>query len=160
MNYKAPWSKLLIGTSILCTAACLAPLVASLPKLPPVAVVLVKCVPLLFIVGTALFTIRSYSISAGSLFVQRMFWSTQIQLSGLKSAQFDPRAMKGSIRTFGNGGFFAISGWYWSKRLGAYRAWVTDPKKSVILEFEKRKIVVSPETPEQFVDSIMKSGVR
>jgi hypothetical protein len=55
------------------------------------------------------------------------------------------------MRTCGNGGFYSITGFYWSKPLGAYRAYVTDPRRSVVLRYEKRTVVVSPDAPEDFV---------
>lgn len=59
--------------------------------------------------------------------------------------------MRGSLRICGNGGIFSFSGWFWNKRLGAYRALVTDGAKTVVLRFDKRKWVVSPDAPEEFV---------
>jgi len=39
--------------------------------------------------------------------------------------------------------------------LGAYRAYVTNPHRTVVLEFsDSRKVIISPETPEEFVDEI------
>jgi hypothetical protein len=157
MKFKAPWSKVLIGMSIFGTAICLmVPIINFTPLQRGGPDARVFWLPLLLVFGAALFTIRGYEISSDALLVKRLFWSTRIPLSTLKAACFEPRAMKGSLRTFGNGGFFSFSGWYWSKRLGAYRAFVTNPQNTVILEFEKRKIVVSPENPEQFVESLLK----
>jgi len=59
--------------------------------------------------------------------------------------------MRGSIRTFGNGGLFSFTGFYRNRLLGAYRAFVTDPRQAVVLRFPKRNVVVSPGAPEEFV---------
>ena len=40
------------------------------------------------------------------------------------------------------------------ERLGRYRAWVTDPRRAVVLEFPDRTIVVSPGRPHLFVDEL------
>jgi hypothetical protein len=80
-----------------------------------------------------------------------LFWATPLSLAGLQSASYEPRAMRWSLRTFGNGGFFSFSGFYRNRRLGAYRAFVTDLKRTVVLRFLTRTIVVSPAAPEQFV---------
>ncbi len=46
--------------------------------------------------------------------------------------------MRGSLRLFGNGGMFSITGLYRNRALGNYRAFVTDLKKTVVLRFMKR----------------------
>jgi hypothetical protein len=62
--------------------------------------------------------------------------------------------MRGSFRLFGNGGMFSFTGWYRNRALGTYRAFVTDLKQTVVLRFEKKTIVLSPENPERFVSEI------
>ncbi len=65
-----------------------------------------------------------------------------------------PTAMAGSLRIAGNGGLFSFTGWFWSRRLGRYRAFVTDPARSVVLKFSDRTVVVSPDVPEEFVAAL------
>src|SRR3954464_11996498 len=100
--------------------------------------------------GGALFTIRGYTVTPDALLVHRLFWTTRLPLAGLQSAQFEPNAMRWSIRTFGNGGLFSFTGWYRNKALGAYRAFVTDPHQTVVLHFPNRTVVVSPSVPAEF----------
>ncbi len=52
--------------------------------------------------------------------------------------------MKGSIRTFGNGGLFCFSGRFRNRKLGSYRAFATDPKLAVVLRFPDKIVVVTP----------------
>ena len=101
-----------------------------------------------------LFTVRGYSVTADALLVHRLFWKHRVPLAGLQSAQFDPKAMSRSVRLFGNGGAFSFSGWFRSKRLGNYRAFVTDPRRAVVLRFPNRTIVISPSNPAQFVSAL------
>lgn len=54
----------------------------------------------------------------------------------------------------GNGGFLGYIGWFRSKRLGSFRAYVTDPPRCVVLEFEQRKVVVSPDDPRRFLEAL------
>ncbi len=110
-----------------------------------------RLLPLGLVIGCALCTIRGYALTANALLIHRLFWSTRLPLAGLQSVQFQPEVMRGSIRTFGNGGFFSFTGRYWNKQLGTYRAFVTDPKRAVVLKFPGRTIVVSPDPPEEFV---------
>ncbi len=100
--------------------------------------------------GGALFMIRGYELSRDKLLVQRLLWKTEVSLLELQSAEVDPDAMNGSIRTFGNGGLFSFTGRFRNKKLGPYRALVNDPKLSVVLKFPNRVIVVTPDRPERF----------
>jgi DNA-binding transcriptional regulator of glucitol operon len=110
--------------------------------------------PLAIIVGSALFTIRGYTVTSDAVLVHRLFWATLLPLAGLQSAQFEPGAMRWSIRTFGNGGLFSFSGFFRNKALGAYRAFVTDPQRTVVLRYSTRTVVVSPEKPEEFAENV------
>ena len=105
----------------------------------------------LMVVGTVPFMIRSYAITGDELLIRRLLWTTRLPLTGLKSAELMPRVMSTSLRTFGNGGGFSFTGWFWNKPLGHYRAFVTDLNRTVVLRFEKRTVVVSPAEPEDFV---------
>ena len=60
--------------------------------------------------------------------------------------------MTGSIRTMGNGGLFSFSGRYRSRKLGSFRAYVTDLRNCVVLKLAEQVIVISPENPEMFVE--------
>lgn len=106
------------------------------------------------LLGMMLFTVRGYSVPGRVLLVRRLLWNTRLQLEGLVSATSDPEAMRSSLRTFGNGGGFSYTGRYWNKRLGSYRAFVTDPARSVVLRWPDRTIVVSPASPEAFVQEV------
>jgi hypothetical protein len=110
--------------------------------------------PLGILFGTALFTIRGYSISSDSILVHRLLWSTVLPRAGLEWAQVEPDAMRGSLRTFGNGGAFSFTGFYYNKRLGSYRAYVTDPRRTVVLRYANRRVVLSPASPEDFASDL------
>jgi hypothetical protein len=102
----------------------------------------------------ALFIVRSYAIEPNMLAIRRLLWTTRLPLAGLQSAEVSPDVMRGSLRLFGNGGMFSITGLFRNRALGNYRAFVTDLKKTVVLRFPKRTVVVSPEDPERFVADI------
>ena len=76
--------------------------------------------------------------------------------AGVISVEADPNAMRGSLRTCGNGGLFCFAGAYWNKRLGSYRAFATDPSRSVVLRFSDRVVVMTPERPAEFVAAVEK----
>jgi hypothetical protein len=114
----------------------------------------VALLPLAIICGGALFTIRGYTVTPDAILVHRLFWTTRLPLAGLQSAQFEPDAMRRSLRMFGNGGLFSFTGFFRNKALGTYRAFVTDPRKIVVLHFPRRTVVISPGSPKEFVHDV------
>ncbi len=110
--------------------------------------------PLTILMLAALFMIRGYELTQDKLFIQRLGWKTEINLKDLKAVKIDPEAMKGSIRTFGNGGLFCFAGRFWNKKLGPYRAFATNPKLAVILKFTKKVVIITPENPSKFLAEI------
>lgn len=121
---------------------------------------LVPAMCLLVVVGAALFTIRGYRLEGRTVRVRRLFWWTQISLEGLREAKVDPEAMRKALRILGNGGLFSFSGWYWSKSMGRFKAYVTDPRWTVVLSFRDHRIVMSPDRPEVFVEILNRSSPR
>jgi hypothetical protein len=114
----------------------------------------VACVPPAILIGTLLFVVRSYELTPSRLRIQRLLWHTEVSLDGLREVGYVPDAMKCSTRIFGNGGLFSITGVYQNKKLGRYRAFVTNPKSCVILVLPRRVLVLSPENPSAFVQSV------
>jgi hypothetical protein len=152
--FSAPWGMSLTLVTTLSTLLLLS--VASIPLFTGprsniVWILIMSVMPLSIWVGSLLFTIRGYVLTKDTLYVRRLLWNTEIPLSGLLSAVLDPDAVKGSIRTFGNGGLFCFAGRFWNKRLRSYRAFATNSKNIVVLKFTDRTIVVTPSQPDEFV---------
>jgi hypothetical protein len=115
----------------------------------------VACVPPVILMGALLFVVRGYELDPLRLRIKRLFWHTEVSLVGLREVGYVPGAMKCSYRLFGNGGLFSITGVYENKRLGRYRAFVTNPQYCVVLVLPRRVILVSPENPSAFVQSTL-----
>ncbi len=158
-QYRAPWSTLLIVTSVLGTLLCLG-ITFGTPFLPvpkhggEIAMAL-RWLPSAIVPVCALFIIRGYTITPEAIIVHRLVWDTRLPRTGLQSVTFEPKIMCKSIRTCGNGGLFSFTGFYWNKTLGSYRAFVTDLQRTVVLRYDRRTIVVSPENPEAFVQALI-----
>jgi len=156
-HYQAPWStSLIVATSIF--TALLLGITIGTGFYGRGGVAWGGLLPLAILVCCVTFTIRGYTVMPGAILVHRLFWTTRLPLSGLESAKFEPGAMRGSIRIFGNGGLFSITGFFWNKALGAYRAFVTNQHQTVVLYYSHRTVVVSPSSPEQFVRDICGAG--
>ena len=87
----------------------------------------------------------------------RLGRETHVELSGSTVAEFDPGAMRWSFRVLGNGGFFSLTGLWWNRKLGRFRAYATDPKRTVVLRSGRKTIVVSPDRPAEFVAAVRES---
>jgi hypothetical protein len=105
----------------------------------------------------AAFVVRGYSILDGRLLILRMGWSNKFDLSKLKSVEFSPRATTGSVRTFGIGGLFGFNGYYHNSILGNYRSYATNKEHTVVLDFDGKKIVVTPDNPKEFVKAVQQA---
>jgi hypothetical protein len=148
--YKAPWSTSLIIMSAFGAVVC----VGSAVGVAYSGRLWIALLPLAVLCGGILFTVRGYTVSPDVILVHRLFWMTRLPLAALKSAQFQPNAMRRSLRTFGNGGLFSFTGFFRNSSLGTYRAFVTDPHRTVVLRFPARTVVLSPSAPEDFVHDI------
>lgn len=158
-EYAAPWGKLLVGMTAFATLVCMGVSVAIAlnPAEGPGAERITRgaaILPMLVLVIALFFMVRGYVVTADEILVRRLLWSTRFERAKLQSASIEPDALRGSIRLFGNGGLFSFTGVFRSPRLGRYRAYLTDPARTVILRFADRIVVVSPEDPEAFVRDV------
>lgn len=158
-SFRAPWSASLLVVSLLSVAILLGVGVLFAALFPrdllgglPLALLLSVLAGVLL--GSALFTIRGYELAPAELLVRRLLWATSLPLQDLRAAWADPTAMRLSWRLFGNGGMFAISGLYWNRRLGRYRAFATEPRNAVVLRFAARTVVVTPDVPRELLDTL------
>jgi hypothetical protein len=100
-----------------------------------------------------LYTIRGYEVLRGELRIRRLIFDTRWPLDRA-AARVQPDAMARSWRLWGSGGFFSFSGHFSNAALGRYRAFVTDHKRTVVIETAQGKVVVSPDRPDDFVEAV------
>jgi len=152
-TFEAPWGPLLkwISWGVVVVYVGLASFfwtaatpIAWLPSILFAAIV--------FVCG--LFTVRGYELRDHYLYIQRWLWKTQLDLQGLETAYVEPEAFKRSYKTWGNGGIFSFTGYFRSKKLGSFRSFVTDVKRCVVMEIHGKKFVISPDSPEHFVEAL------
>lgn len=133
----------------------------TIPQLPLPLRALLLAVPAAILVPTALLTVRGYELAGRELLVERLLWKTPIWLESVRSVEADADAMRRSIRLWGNGGLFGFTGWFWNKKLGRHRVFVTDPKRAVVLRMSQRTVVVSPDDPARFIHALKaQTGLR
>lgn len=98
--------------------------------------------------------IDGYRLTPSELEIVRRRRTDRFPLAGLTGAEADSQAMAWSVKVLGNDGLGAITGRYRNRRLGSYRAFVTDPARLVVLRWPERCLVVSPDRPEEFVREV------
>lgn len=152
-TFAAPWSPALMWISWGVSAGFILAIVITWINAAPAAW-LISIILLLTVMITALFTVKGYELKGDSLFIQRLFWQTKIDLRHIQSVSVAPNAFKKAFKTCGNGGLFSFSGYYWSKSLGKFKCYATDTNRSVLLEIDGKKIVITPDSPEGFVRAL------
>ena len=151
-EYKASWSTRLILTTLITTLILFGiPLFEYMQKASVDAIIWIA--PAIWLISV-LFIVRGYRIDNNYLVINRLLWDTKIDLSALKKAEYNPMAVRSSIRTFGNGGLFSFSGLFKNSTLGNYRQYSTNHKNTVILYLAAKTIVITPDNPENFVSTI------
>lgn len=153
-HFSAPWSRGVKAITFVVIG--LVVVFSFLPLLPRTgAPVLIVLAVLWGALLCSLFlSVNGFSVRNGQLLVHRLGWATKFDLAQLSGFEANPHATMGSIRLFGNGGFLCFIGLYRNAVIGRYRAYVTDPARSVVLELGDRKIVVSPDDPQAFVEAL------
>ena len=96
-----------------------------------------------------------YEVVDGKVLVHRLGWSTRLDLSQLQQIEANPSVMVGSIRLMGIGGLFAFLGTFRNELLGVYRAYATDGENAVVLDLNGSMVVVTPDSPTEFVKAVL-----
>jgi len=93
---------------------------------------------------------RGYAVTSTHIKALRLGPDTNIPLENIESVE--SVKLKRVIRTFGYGGMFGAWGWFWSKEIGNFRAYVTRRDRSVALRQRNgTPLVVSPDDPDGFM---------
>ena len=154
-RFSAPWSRSLRVLTTAAVALLLALMLIGLlvgPRQSWVWRMAMVGVPLVVLVGSLLFMVRGYVLTESQIEVQRLGWSTVLPFAGLAAVSGEPQGLQGSLRLFGNGGLFGISGWFWNRRIGRFRAYATDPERAVLLRYrDGRKVLVTPHDVQHFI---------
>ena len=160
MQFTAPWGVhvkiMTIGGSLICIGAPI--LFVAPPDGTPASQLMFCCMkaPLFLWLASLLLTVRGYSITQNAILIHRLIWTTRLPLEQLNEVDMEgTNTFRNSIRCFGNGGIFGICGLYYNRRVGTFRAFVTDIGRAVLLKFPSRTILLSPDDPRQFVSMLL-----
>jgi hypothetical protein len=100
-----------------------------------------------------MYRILRYELSDTELIIVRPYKSVHIPLNTISGIiKLEKTDLLGTIRTFGNGGFFGYTGYYWKKSLGTMIFYLTQRKNLILIETIAKtgkakggKIVISPD---------------
>jgi hypothetical protein len=148
-----------MGTVVAVVAITVAVMTGMLlePHPPPwPVVVLIGVAPALVVALGLAAHLQRYRIVGRELQIERRFGKVRFSLEGLQNALPDREALRGARKIIGNDGLRAISGRFRSKRLGRFHAYVTDSEHAVVLRWPDRCLVVSPQHPSLFVETVRK----
>ena len=148
VEFSAPWGRMLKGIS-----TCVILIFVGIAFAGRAGTFLFVFFPLILVAALP-FMVRGYVVTSKELIIKRSGWSTRFSLAELRSVEINPEAMKGTIRLCGNGGLFSFTGLYRNKELGNFRAFVNDLNRMVVLHFEKRVLVISPDDPSAFLEAL------
>lgn len=106
--------------------------------------------PLAILLGAFACTVLRYEVSSAGIDVVRPIGRKRIAAT-VTAIRADNDALKGALRTFGNGGLFSFNGYYRLANYGSCRLWVTDMSKLVVIHGDHGCVVVSPAERARFV---------
>jgi hypothetical protein len=154
-EFSAPWSRslrlLTTASVVLLLTLTLAGLLLG-PRESLVWRMAMVGAPLIVLLGSLVFMVRGYVLTESSIEILRLGWSTYLPFAGLAAVNGEPHGLRGSLRLFGNGGLFAISGWFWNRRIGRFRVYATDPERAVLLRYrDGKQVVVTPHDVQLFI---------
>ena len=72
-------------------------------------------------------------------------------MDGLVSVERDPDVLRHALRVYGNGGLGSIRGFFWSKRMGKFYAFLTGTDHAVVLRWPGKVVAVSPSDTAFFI---------
>ena len=154
---KQIWVTTLVASAVLLGVAILLLILAykCRTRVPINYVLLVNgIIPLLLLVGSTAFRIRSYEINSSQLVVHLGLGSKNFSLSGLQDVQIVERPFAGARREMGIGGLWSMYGLFRSPERGAFSAYAGNTASGVLLIWPDKKILVTPENASNFVQSV------
>lgn len=127
----------------------------ALPFIPGMIMYIVAILPVILFV-TWLFSVTGYFLENNNLIVVRPLWKTTIVLPPEVLAQKEPEIKDGLLKIMGNGGLFGYTGGFRNRKLGNFKTYATNWSHAVSItsETDDFRIIVTPEDPLQFIQSI------
>jgi hypothetical protein len=99
-----------------------------------------------------------YEVGDGRLVIRRQVGRTTVELRGA-AVHADDDGFRGLVRVFGNGGFFAFDGLFYSRRLGMVKVASRHRGPGVVLQpAGGRKLLLAPDDRDAFIAAAVREG--
>lgn len=95
----------------------------------------------------------SISVDGYAITINRKMKPVTIPFSEITSVR-KVDDMRFAIRTFGNGGVFGYTGYFYKKGIGSMLWYCTQRANYILIETKGKKIVITPDDPEGFLKDI------
>ncbi|MGD0134237.1 MAG: PH domain-containing protein [Bryobacteraceae bacterium] len=148
MSFSASYDR---TTKIVTTVVCL----GLLAVIFAVHNIILSCLSIFVIILCFAYSPRGYSLAGRSILVQRLAGPARIDLSDVREARkAAPDDFRGCIRLGGSGGLFGYYGLFSTAKLGRCTWYVTDRSHCIVVVTPAKTVLVSPDNPEAFLDTI------
>jgi len=108
-----------------------------------------------------LLSIKEYCLDGQTLVIRRIILPITIKLADIKSIQrVDKRFIHDSLRIFGNGGFLGFYGIFKNSTEGRYHSYCADLSNLILIETDKKKMLISPENADIFLEQLKSNFVK
>ncbi|WP_298740737.1 PH domain-containing protein [uncultured Chitinophaga sp.] len=96
-----------------------------------------------------------YEVTDGVIIIKRPFKSIHVPIEKISTISTTTRAELGfSVRVFGIGGLFGYLGSFRSSVIGYHQSWCTNREHLVLIEYDNKKMLISPSDPVGFVQHV------
>lgn len=102
---------------------------------------------------------RGYTIEGGELTVNRPLLPVRIPLATIRGVSLMDRKQAGAfVKVAGAAGLFGHYGRFYSSALGSFRLYATRRDHLVVIDADAGRFVVTPATPERFVEAVRRGA--
>ena len=155
-GFRVRLKTMLVGVIAVAAGVVLAVMVLQDPHAPGAMVAAGGVSPVALAIALWTAHIRRYRLTGDELLVEFRFRTVRLSLTCLGGAEADRDAMRRAWKVWGNDGVGAYSGRFRSRRLGRFRAYLTDADRAVVLRWPDRCVVISPDQPSYFLEAVRK----
>jgi len=118
-------------------------------------VLLAGLIPIIFMIAT-LFAPIGYTVTESSMIINRLGTNIIVPIAKIdRIRRITNKEIKFPIRICGVGGFCGSYGKFYNHKFGVFQAYITNRKTLIFIEYNNcKKILISPEKPEEFLDAV------
>jgi hypothetical protein len=164
-TFKASLDNLSKGLTVFCIVlsifvpvSILIPLYTNhqLPFMAYVTVGFVTLIVWVVIIAMYLYRPLEYDVDEKLFSIKMPVRRSKISRLNIKQVRVvEPEELRFVIRTFGNGGIFGYTGWYYNRQIGKMRWFATQRKNYILIEtIDNKRIIITPDDPDGFLKEI------